>query len=591
MDTVKKHKLRFGPVVHILLFLVAAILLLGHLPRENRTEDIRRLTFYGEYSRDGVTWNAYGGQKLSAIDGDLYLRGDFGMQIPEKSTITFYAFHIGLSVELNGETLVAVDEKTMCGSRWVTIETPYVGGEDQFTIRLSNAHVIGNAYSYVRLLDGIYYGEAEAVRQIAETRDGARQVLGIAVVALSVVLMGIALVFAVMGLSGNTRLIPICLMALCYGGYLILTAPITSFGSYRPSLLSCALFLCIIVALLELSVLLRDYLTGWRRKLVGALLSLQIGWLLALLLAALMGKISMCRLLDLWIPPQIGAMVILFILGTWEWLFASDRNPGLLAFCGILFGAALLEALNEGFLLWKERVILDVVVALFFFVYAVYGIVRVPLSIRKAAQTERLRSDLKQSRIVLAMSQIRAHFIFNILNAISGMCKYDPEKADATLIRFARYLRGNIDVMQEDQLETFSASLQHLQDYIALEQIRFGDRIRFRTDVMAKEFCLPPLVLQPLVENAIKHGLTPKKEGGTITLRTQQQGEKIIISVMDDGVGFSVEAPLQKSSVGMSNVQFRLKQLVDGEMQVESTPGQGTVVTLTLPLDRVRLGS
>lgn len=591
MDTKKKNKPGLNPMMHIILALVAVILLLGQIPQEPEQASVRRLRFYGEYSRDGVTWNSYSGQKLSALDGDLYLRGDFGMQMPEHSMITFYAFHIGCAVELNGVPLTSLEEREHCNSRWISIETPYVGNHDQFVIRLTNSHIVGNAYSYEHLLNNFYYGDYGAVREAVDHRDGARRIVGITVIALAVTLMGMALVFGVMGFNANSRLVPIGIMALCYGGYLVLTAPMISFGINRPTLVSGTLFLCIIAALLELSMLLRAYLTGIRQKIVGILLGVQLVWFLLLLVGVTVGKITVCRLLDLWIPPQIVAMAVLLVLSVWEWVFISGRHPGLLAFCGLLFGAALSETLNEWLLLWGERRILDTVVAMFFFVYAVYGIVNVPLSVRKAAQAERLRGDLEQSRIVLAMSQIRAHFIFNILNAISGMCKYDPEKADATLIRFARYLRGNIDVMQEDQLEPFSASLQHLQDYIALEQIRFGDRIRFQTEISVQDFHLPPLVLQPLVENSIKHGLTPKKEGGTITLRTERREEQIIITVADDGVGFSTENAPGKGSVGLSNVRFRLKQLVDGELQMESTPGQGAVMTLTLPLERARLST
>ncbi len=589
-NMMKKHKLRLSSVMHIVLLLVAAILLLGQLPRKEKAEDLRRLQFFGDYSRDGISWHPYEGQRLSALEGDLYLRGDFGMQFPEKSTITFYAFHISVDVALNGVPLCTMAENALCNSQWISIETPYVGTEDQFTFHLSNSHNVGNAHSYIRLMDRIYYGDRGAVRQIVEDGDAVRRTIGITVIALSLALMGLALVFGVMGLHENPRLLPIGLMALCYGGYLLLTGPSISFGVSKTEILPCMLFLCIIVALMELSVLLRAYLTDLRRKIVGVILSLQLLWLLVLLTGALVGRISMCRFLDLWVPLQVGAMAVILSMGIWEWHLVSHKQQGFLISCGCLFGAALLESLNEWLLLWGERLILDSVVALFFFAYAVYGIVSVPLSIRKAAQAERLQSDLNQNRIVLAMSQIRAHFIFNILNAISGMCKYDPEKADATLIRFARYLRGNINVMQEDKLEVFAASLQQLQDYIALEQVRFGDRIRFRTDTPVKDFYLPPLVIQPLVENAIKHGLTPKKEGGTITLRTEQRGDRILITVADDGVGFSAEDAAKKDSVGLSNVRFRLKQLVDGEVRVESTPGEGTLVTLTLPLERVRLG-
>lgn len=191
--------------------------------------------------------------------------------------------------------------------------------------------------------------------------------------------------------------------------------------------------------------------------------------------------------------------------------------------------------------------------------------------------------QITQSRVTATMGQIRSHFIFNVLNAISGMCKYDPEKADETIICFARYLRANIDMMRDDRPVMFHSALQHLEDYIALEQIRFGDRIRFVTDISQEHFMLPSMILQPIVENAIKHGLTPKPSGGTITLRTWTDGDDIKISIQDDGVGFHVDSVDESKSVGLQNVRFRLRHMMDGDLRIESDPGCGTTVTIILP--------
>lgn len=191
--------------------------------------------------------------------------------------------------------------------------------------------------------------------------------------------------------------------------------------------------------------------------------------------------------------------------------------------------------------------------------------------------------QLLQSRSTTLMSQIRSHFVFNLLNAISGMCKSDPEKADETVVRFSRYLRSNIDIMQEDTPVPFPVALQHLEDYIILEQIRFGDSIRFETDIQEELFLLPPLLLQPLVENAIKHGLRTKPGGGTITLHTCAEGENIVITIADDGVGFDPAAPCRAGAVGLDNIRFRLEHMAQGYMTIDSEPGQGTCVTLTLP--------
>ncbi len=137
--------------------------------------------------------------------------------------------------------------------------------------------------------------------------------------------------------------------------------------------------------------------------------------------------------------------------------------------------------------------------------------------------------------------------------------------------------------MQEDRLIPFSKELQHVKDYVALEQVRFGDRIRFVSDIKAEDFYIPALVLQPVVENAIKHGLTPKKDGGTVMLRTETDGEKISIIISDDGVGFDLERQTKKDGVGIENVRFRLCHMSGGTIDINSNEGQGTTVTITIP--------
>lgn len=169
------------------------------------------------------------------------------------------------------------------------------------------------------------------------------------------------------------------------------------------------------------------------------------------------------------------------------------------------------------------------------------------------AQEQRLvekELQLTQSRSITLMQQIRSHFVFNVLNAISGMCKYDPKKADETVVQFARYLRSNIDIMQEDVPVTFSAALRHVEDFVALEKIRFGEKIKFETDIGEEDFMIPPLILQPLVENAIKHGLIPKPSGGTVRLCTKAEGDMVWITIEDDGAGFCTEIPIATEQWG-----------------------------------------
>ncbi len=196
---------------------------------------------------------------------------------------------------------------------------------------------------------------------------------------------------------------------------------------------------------------------------------------------------------------------------------------------------------------------------------------------------EEMEIKLALSRTTTMMSQIRSHFVFNLLNAISGMCKYDPEKADDTVVRFARYLRNNIDIMEEDKNIPFATDLKQLEDYVALEQVRFGDKIEFYTDIETEDFLIPPLILQPVIENAIKHGISKKQGNGTIILKTREQGENIIITIEDDGIGFDRKELEKEKSVGLKNIRFRLEHLVNGTFSIFSKVKEGTVVTITIP--------
>lgn len=196
---------------------------------------------------------------------------------------------------------------------------------------------------------------------------------------------------------------------------------------------------------------------------------------------------------------------------------------------------------------------------------------------------EEMKKDLILSRTTTMMSQIRSHFVFNVLNAISGMCKYDPGLADETVVRFARYLRNNIDIMEKDGNIPFATDLQQLEDYVALEQVRFGDKIEFYIDIEADNFMIPPLILQPVVENAIKHGVSKKMGSGYIILRTREDENSVIITVEDDGVGFDMAELEKEKSVGVRNIRFRLEHLVRGKLDIQSEVGKGTTVTITIP--------
>lgn len=206
---------------------------------------------------------------------------------------------------------------------------------------------------------------------------------------------------------------------------------------------------------------------------------------------------------------------------------------------------------------------------------------------RQVAQQNRELAEkehrLADSRIKAMMSQIRSHFIFNVLATISTYCKIDPEMADRALVRFSRYLRRNINIIEVDGLINFTTELEQLEDYVALEQLRFGEEINFEKEIETSSFQIPPLTVQPIVENAIKHGLLEHGKSGTVFLHTQRKENLIVITVTDNGAGFAPEVLEKAESVGIRNVRYRLETMMGGTLAIESETGKGTKVTIQIP--------
>ena len=205
---------------------------------------------------------------------------------------------------------------------------------------------------------------------------------------------------------------------------------------------------------------------------------------------------------------------------------------------------------------------------------------------RIAVERERAQREAYEAKVAVMASQIRPHFMYNALTSIAMMCQIDPEKAQEATINFAKYLRGNMDSLKQTKPVPFDTELDHLKKYLYIEKLRFGKKLNIVYDIQTTNFKVPMLSVQPLVENAVKHGVGMKKKGGTVTISTSETDKAFIIKVADDGVGFDVNAPRAddgRSHVGMENTRSRLRDMCGAEIITESTVDVGTTATIILP--------
>jgi two-component system LytT family sensor kinase len=223
-------------------------------------------------------------------------------------------------------------------------------------------------------------------------------------------------------------------------------------------------------------------------------------------------------------------------------------------------------------------------------------VVGIPLKIWNAIRTERFLEEQKrlllEARLDALQRQINPHFLFNTLNSIASLVRFRPEQARELIVKLANILRALLK--DHDSYVLLREELSFTDDYLGIEVARFGaDKLRVVKEISANTLDLPvpSMLLQPLVENSIKHGLEPRISGGTITLRSRiEAGRRMIIEVEDDGVGIAPgrshsSGVLKGTGIGMKNVRERLEVLYGGAAQfdVTSRPGRGTKVTLAIP--------
>ena len=197
----------------------------------------------------------------------------------------------------------------------------------------------------------------------------------------------------------------------------------------------------------------------------------------------------------------------------------------------------------------------------------------------------RYEKEQVQLQVSAMISQMQPHFLYNSLAVIEALCEEDPGLAARAIGEFSEYLRENIGFADKSGPVSFSEELNHIKTYVWLEKLRFPSKLNIEFDIGCTSFLVPALSVQPMVENAIKHGVCKKKDGGTVRIGSFETGEHYIVSVADDGIGFdaAVHADDGRKHLGIENTRYRIKEMVGGSLTIESTPGKGTKVIIRIP--------
>ena len=594
-------------VLGILILLVLSILLLW-FNQSTSTQAVPALIaqvyFDGEYQIEDGEWHKIvEGEHIPATRGDVRLKGNFHIRAPNGEyvgiyrgdiPIAFYTNHINLTItEGEGEPFVMDMENPLygnsaCGVNWTA---HFLTSESDETVEMlvHNPHYFGNETAIDEMLSQMaLWAGIEFEKGVMSSGEPQRNA-GMLLMLVSIVFLGIALFSSLIHIKSSRIIWFVGLVVLFAGLYLAYGADGVSFWSEsivsNTTLLGCSMMFYMLFLTMSISHFLK--------------VTKKVGELMVLLLAVanavffVVPVVTDVYFYDMWIwwvGVQIIVNTVLLTCMVKEFVRNGRRERWLYMGMSLPLLAFAADVVGTWRGTWQGGVISQYVFAALFAVAMIMVLKLIPGSINAATKAKELEMEkivlnaqLAESRISTMMSQIRPHFIYNTLGSIEQLCKLDPPKAGDLVHNFAKYLRGNFGELDNPKPILMSQEMEHVHHYINIENVRFPD-MTFTFEMNSDDFHIPALTVQPIVENAIKHGLMKLPRGGTIRVVAYETENDYCVCVEDDGVGFDTGALMDdRKHVGLRNIRERLKVMVNGTLDIESTLGVGTKVLITIP--------
>jgi hypothetical protein len=604
LQRIKKTHLQVAGVLLLILLAVFLLWFNNSTSLQAKPALIAQVYFDGEYRIEDGEWQTIvKGQHIPSTKGDVTLRGNFHMLDPEGGyvgiyrgdlPIAFYTDHINLTFYETGFEPFVVDMenpmygKSACGEGWAAY---FLASEveEQVEILIHNPHRFGNETAIDELLSSMaFWTGIEFEKSVLNNGEPQRNA-GMMLMLVSLVFLGIALFSSLIHIKSNRIIWLLGLVVLFAGAYIAYSADGVSFWSEsivsNTTLLGCSMMFYMLFLTCSISYYLKE------TKKIGE-------WTAVLLALANAVFLVLPIVTDLlfydawvwWIAVQILINIVLLFCLAKEFFCCATRTRWLYIVASLPLIAFFVDVVGTWLGAWKGGVASQYIFIALFAVAMVMVLKLIPHSINASTKAKELEmekivlnAELAESRISTMMSQIRPHFIYNTLGSIEQLCKLDPPKAGDLVHNFAKYLRGNFGELDNPKPILMSQEMEHVHHYISIENVRFPD-MTFTFEMNSEDFHIPALTVQPLVENAIKHGLMKLSKGGTIRVVSYETDKDYCISIVDDGVGFDTGVLIdERKHVGLRNIRERLKVMVNGKLEIESTVGVGTKVLVTIP--------
>ncbi|MBP3888885.1 MAG: histidine kinase [Cellulosilyticum sp.] len=566
-------------------------------------KSISKVHFIGTYEVNGQIrpieeLKTYGVEKNQPV----IFRGHLDKHIPPGREMFFYMYCMRMIIKRNGEEIYRYGYsgdhpeivKSM-GTDWAHFNAREINKEDWVEIILEP--VYDNIYkgAYSNFLNKIYVGDRFAFLRLQIKRN-LFQILG----SMSTFVLGVIFLAVMSALHYIKEPVSDGYIS---GGFLMISGAICTSINYNYTtlffnnsfLVNMIDFLLQFLICFFFMTYLMNYMISKRYRLISRIfIKITICLMILCFIIQSYGIVDELQTLEILLPIAIIFLVIMIIFLMKDYKKYSEWRIKKVLISSLIFATtAIIEMIHYvisdiywGFLFQAGLLIFEVMQISVALSYT-------KESIERVRRADMLEKELVQNRIAIMMSQIQPHFLYNALTSIQELCLDDPNKAHTVVMKFAQFLRGNMDSLKTDKLIPFEKELKHVKNYLYLEQMRYGEYLDVEYEIEVSDFLLPALAVQPIVENAVRYGVGKSEKGGIVIIRSAVTEEYHRIIVEDNGIGFNVEEmqkmieqDSKRSHVGLDNVRNRLKEQCNGELKVESQIGQGTRVTILIPRRR-----
>ena len=560
--------------------------------------------FQGEYKVADGSWQHYvKGKHIPANKGDVTLKGHFQLFVPttgevvgnasEGTVLAFYFNHIGGEVSEDGENFRAFDAEfdligeDLCGKMYIGYEC---NGAEEITIRLKNPHKFGNPGAVDDFLNNLStYGGTDFERDTLN-RGSFHRILGIALILFAFMILGTAIFSMLIHIKGSENLWLVGFGIFSAGIYFLFKAHGVMFFSEIIKFNTRMVTGSIMFYMLLVTAVITRWLEGKSKIIGNSLTVFALFSILSCMIAPTVSDVKFYDTLPIWALAQSVVCIVMTVLLVLRIAKSDTKEKMLSAFAMLPMISFLIDVAGINLGLATGGIVSEVIFILIFVASVIVLLKVVPQNLNAAIRARELeaekmilKAELTESRIATMISQIQPHFIYNTLGTIEQLCITEPKEASKLVRNFSLYLRGNFGELNNAKPITFSQEMNHVKHYTDIEQVRFPD-MTIQYDLRSVEFLLPALSVQPLVENAIKHGLMGLEEGGIVTISAYETDDSYVVEVTDDGVGFDMNAGYDETKhVGIKNIRGRIESMCGGTLTIESKIGSGTKATIRIP--------